>query len=135
MSALAGGCRCGAVRYAATVEPVASGTCHCRDCQYASGGGPAYVLLVPRAGFAITKGTPRAYESLSDAGNRVVRHFCADCGTPLFSERATGPFAAVRAGSLDDPSRYKPGGNIWVGSAQPWHHIDPALPHWDKGPG
>ena len=134
MAALAGGCLCGAVRYEVTAEPVRSSTCYCRDCQYASGGGPAHSLLVPRAGFAITKGAPRGYAKLSDSGNRITRHFCADCGTPLLSDRAGGPFIAIRAGSLDDPAAYTPGGNIWARSAQAWHHIDPALPRWEKGP-
>ena len=44
-----GGCRCGNVRYECTAEPIATLHCHCRDCQYASGGAFATVLLVPAA--------------------------------------------------------------------------------------
>ena len=39
-----GGCRCGAIRNEVTDPPVASVACHCRDCQYASGGGASYSM-------------------------------------------------------------------------------------------
>ena len=42
-----GGCQCGAIRYAVTDEPITAATCHCRDCQYSSGGAPAHALLFP----------------------------------------------------------------------------------------
>ena len=32
------------------------------------------------------------------------------------------------AGSLDDPSRYKPQRDIYTGRAQPWDLMDPDLP-------
>ena len=37
-SEFSGGCRCGSARYRCSAEPTFTGHCHCRDCQYASGG-------------------------------------------------------------------------------------------------
>ena len=33
-----GGCYCGQVRYVAEGEPMVKGQCHCRECQYITGG-------------------------------------------------------------------------------------------------
>ena len=135
MAKMRGGCLCGAVRYEIDGEPFAMGACHCRDCLYVSGGAPANVMILPRAAVTITKGAPRAFTNKSARGNDVSRSFCADCGTPLFSETAAQPqFLAVKAGSLDDPGQFKPIANIWVSSAQPWAHIDPGLARFDKNP-
>ena len=133
MSKLEGGCQCGAVRYEITGALMGVGACHCRDCQYASGGGPNYVALAPKDGFAFTKGEPRRYERAGGSGEMVSRVFCADCGTPLISEGAL-PFHPVKVGSLDDPSSLQPMVHIWTSSAQPWHPIDPALPAFPENP-
>lgn len=136
MSARKGGCLCGAICYELTAEPVASGVCYCRDCQYVSGGAPAYAMTLPRDGVRLTQGSPRVYWKQADSGQRVGRHFCGDCGTPLFAENAGFPaFFTVKVGTLDDPSHFAPvSGNIWVSSAQPWHLIDPSVPRFDTNP-
>ena len=40
----------------------------------------------------------------------------------------------ITAGSLDDPSLYKPTLDIFTSSAQPWDHMDPALTKFPKMP-
>ena len=76
MAELTGGCLCGAIRYSINAEPVMSGACHCRDCQYASGGSAAFVMIFPKSAVRLTKGTPRSYSSLAESGNRVRRSLC-----------------------------------------------------------
>jgi hypothetical protein len=53
--------------------------CHCRACQYASGGAHATSVVVPRGAFRITRGEPKGYASVGDSGGKVTRMFCADC--------------------------------------------------------
>jgi hypothetical protein len=129
-----GGCACKAIRYEVSSEPFAVMECHCRDCQYASGGAAATVAIVPRPAFTLTKGTPKAYTVKGESGGNVTRFFCADCGSPLYSFPGDAPIAAVKAASLDDPSWLKIGGALYVSSAQPWAHIDRNLPAFEKMP-
>ena len=129
-----GGCRCGAVRYEASAEPIAVMECHCRDCQYASGGSHTTAVVVPAAAFRLTQGTPTRYASKGDSGNEVARNFCGACGSPLFSEPPRGAIMVVKAGSLDDPSWLKVGGALYTSSAQPWAHIDDTKMKFEKMP-
>ncbi|HEV2650142.1 MAG TPA: GFA family protein [Rhizomicrobium sp.] len=129
-----GGCMCGAVRYEVSSEPFAVMDFHCRDCQYASGGSHATVVIIPAAAFKLTQGTPKRYTVKGDSGQTVTRSFCGDCGSPLFSEPQSGQIWVVKAGSLDDPSWLQVGGAIYTKSAQPWAHIDPNKAHFDKLP-
>jgi hypothetical protein len=131
-----GGCRCGAVRYECTSEPVFTGHCHCRDCQYASGGPFATVALVPPAALRILQGEVRSFDVKGESGNTVSRKFCPTCGTPLFSQLSgNAPFVAIKAGSLDDPSWLRPAMEIWTDSAQPWSPHGEGLPRVPKNPG
>jgi len=136
-TARTGGCLCGAVRYESVGEPLFSLLCHCRDCQHQSGGAYVAAMRVPAAGFRVTKGQPRLYVSSSDAGNRVTRAFCPECGCPLFIRVSARPeIVGLRVGSLDDPSGFRPEADIFVKSAQPWDHMNPDLPkHLTYPPG
>jgi hypothetical protein len=135
MTALTGGCLCGAVRYEVGGSLKLTMSCHCRDCQYVSGGAPAHVMVAQADDVAVTKGRPREYAVVSAKGNRMGRLFCDVCGTPLFAKNEAHPeILHVKAGSLDDPSRFSVQANIWVSSAPPWHHIDSAVPRFPRDP-
>jgi hypothetical protein len=130
-----GGCLCGAVRYESTGDPVFSLQCHCRDCQRQTGSAYIAAMRVPAAGFRITKGAAKQYVSTSDGGNRVTRAFCGDCGSPIYIQVSTRPdLVGLRVGTLDDPSEFHPEADIFVKSAQPWDHMNPALPKYDTYP-
>ena len=130
-----GGCLCGGVRYELAGEPLFSLLCHCRDCQHQSGSAFIAAMRVPAAGFRIIKGEPRHYVSLSDAGNKVTRAFCAECGCPLFIRVASRPdIVGLRVGSLDDPSEFRPKAHIFCTSAQPWDYMNPDLPRHETYP-
>lgn len=136
MTRYTGGCRCGDIRYEVLAEPLGAGQCHCRDCQYASGGGPSNGLVVPKDKVKLTSGEPAGYESVTAEGNHAVRKFCPRCGTPLFGERSGAPdFIVVLAGSLDDPKVFQPTTAGWVSAAPPWTHVDPGLQTFDRNVG
>ncbi|HTT79073.1 MAG TPA: GFA family protein [Stellaceae bacterium] len=130
-----GGCLCGAVRYESAGAPNFSLLCHCRDCQRASGTAYVAAMRVPSAGFRITRGAPKRFVATSDSGNEITRWFCGDCGSPLYIQVATRPdIVGLRVGTLDDPAQFRPEADIFVRSAQPWDHMDPALPKYDTYP-
>jgi hypothetical protein len=124
----AGGCRCGAIRYEGSVEPVLQANCHCTDCQKSTGSGYAPVFAVPKGSLAIS-GEPKAYTITVDSGATNTRLFCPNCGSQLFTNvSAMADIVFIKAGSLDDPSQYQPTINIYTASAQPWDHIADDIP-------
>ncbi|MCD0506088.1 GFA family protein [Bordetella petrii] len=129
---LTGGCQCGAVRYEITAEPMTAATCHCRDCQYASGGAPAHALLVAPEALRILQGRAHEHSYMGDSGNTVMRSFCQHCGTPLFGGTQGAGYAIVKAGSLDDPEQFRARLGLWTESAPSWHHIDTTIPSFGR---
>jgi hypothetical protein len=133
--AMTGGCMCGAVRYQIDAEPVTAFVCHCRACQYVSGGAGAHVLIAPRGSVRLTRGALRTYWSVADSGAQIGRQFCEICGTPIMSDLESQPdLLVIKAGSLDDPAWFKPTANLWTDAAQPWHRMEPGIPSYAQGP-
>ncbi len=131
---IVGGCMCGAVRYSGTAAPLFLGNCHCRDCQRASGGPYAPAVVVPRASVTIT-GPVKYFAVIGDSGQKVSRGFCAQCGSRLLAMPDFAPhLTSIMAGSLDDPGGFAPTVDIYCASAQPWDHMDPALPKFERAP-
>ena len=129
---LHGGCACGAVRYEAGADPILMLNCHCRHCQQASGAGYAATLVLP-AGAVHFSGELRYYRRSGDRG-AVERGFCATCGSPVALKLERLPdLIALHAGSLDDPSLYKPAMDIFTASAQTWDYMHPDLPKRPQG--
>jgi hypothetical protein len=124
---LTGGCLCGAIRYTISAPLTELRACHCTHCQKTSGAGGSVNAPVPSSAFKLIQGTPKRYVVTADSGRTLYRHFCGDCGSPIYSQRATTPETmALRAGTLDDSSGLKISTNIWTGSACSWDYIDPA---------
>jgi hypothetical protein len=108
-------------------------SCHCRDCQVASGSAFSPTLIMAASAVKVTQGQPAHYEKIAESGNTAKRAFCRDCGTPLFAQSSAGmDYLGLRAASLDDPTWFKAEANVWVGSAQPWDHLDPAIPAFER---
>ena len=130
MSKHTGGCLCGAIRYSVDMGITELRHCHCRDCQRTSGAHGAVVAIVPSEKFKLEKGTPKRYAGKAASGRTLYRFFCADCGSPIYSQRETMPdMMTLRAGTLDDSGTAKIIMHIWTNSARPWSFIDHQLPN------
>lgn len=107
--------------------------CHCRDCQRAGGGAYSPTLVVRAQSLQITHGQPKFHRVGAESGNEATRAFCVDCGSQLFAfSSGRSGFVGIKAGSLDDPSWFKPIADVWVSSAQPWDCLDAAIPKIPK---
>ena len=131
-----GGCYCGAVRYEADTEPQLRAQCHCRECQYISGGGPNPVIGLADSAFHYVKGTPKVFRR-SDLTAPVTREFCGDCGTPLTSRTPAIPgMVLVKAGSLDQTSQFgKPDFAVFTIDKPSWHVVMDGVPAFERMPG
>ena len=129
-----GGCYCGAVRYAAEGKPILKAQCHCRECQYLSGGAPNMFMVMPTDGFRYTQGTPKTF-TRSDIEQPVTREFCSACGTHLTTRRPDLDAVILKIGTLDDPSLYGgPRMAIFTIDQQAFHHVADDLPQFERMP-
>ncbi|MCB1842467.1 MAG: GFA family protein [Halioglobus sp.] len=132
---VSGGCYCGKVRYEAEGEPVMRGLCHCRECQYITGGGANVALAMPLAGFRYVADAPKGF-ARQDLDNAVLREFCPECGTHLTSRPQMLPdLVIIKVGTLDDPSVYgQPDMALYCSERQPFHYLPEGLPQFDRFP-
>jgi hypothetical protein len=131
---LEGGCYCGAVRYEAEGEPIVKAQCHCRECQYITGGSPNMFVLMPLDGFKYTKGTLKQF-ARSDLDRPVTREFCAECGTHMVNRARSVPAMVIKVGTLDDPDLFgQPQMAINTVDKQVFHHIPEGLSAFERLP-
>lgn len=130
-----GRCYCGAIHYEITERPTLRGQCHCRECQYISGGAPNMFLLVPDDAFVITRGQPKAF-TRNDLETPRTRQFCPDCGTHLTTLLPGRGLTVVKAGTLNDPAGDygAPEVAIFLKDAQPFHVVPAGVACFDERP-
>jgi hypothetical protein len=132
---ITGGCLCGAVRYVAVGEPGLMGFCCCRDCQRASGSG-----FIPFMGFAADKvrftGKTVQFASKSLRGGDALRNSCSVCGGLVFGGIVGKDDShTIYAGSLDNPSRFRPAIVIFNRDRPDWVTLPPGLKVFETMPG
>lgn len=131
---LTGGCLCGAVRYRTTAEPKMMASCHCRDCQRATGAAYFPAVAVPTASLTV-RGEVGTYAVRADSGSTVTRAFCKSCGSTLWGWSSAMPDGRnLSAATLDDPRRFVPMAHVFAASAQPWDHLPAGVPHFERMP-
>lgn len=98
---LRGSCRCGAIRFEADLDLMASGTTRC-NCTWCTKTGWWGVLTKP-ASFRLLQGEDRLVPSA--AKQFFPRKRCADCGVEAFSQGDLdflgGPFVAINVRCFD----------------------------------
>lgn len=123
-SKLAGGCQCGAVRFACEAPPENVHVCHCRMCQKAVGGPFAVICPVLKTAFQTTRGELAWFRS----SELARRGFCRDCGTPMIFDYPDYPDIGILVGTFDNPGAIPPVVQYGIESRVPWFRHLPELP-------
>jgi len=127
-----GSCLCGNVTFEFTGDIGDAAYCHCTDCRKTTGSAFNISVGLPLTGFRIVTGTPKEFTKTADSGHELTRHFCGNCGAPLFTSSPTHPETVyVKAGALDDPAVIKPAYQSWTRSRISWATIADDLPGYE----
>lgn len=125
----AGGCFCGQLRFELVAPVDAACYCHCESCRRAAGAPFVVWCTVERGHFRVTRGELAEHAS----SPRVVRGFCAQCGTSItYTHEARPNEIDVTVVTLDDPDPVVPRRHLWVRDKLPWVVIDDGLPQFQE---
>lgn len=107
--------------------------CHCRRCQRQSGTGSAVNAFIETDRLEHLSGELSEHEFATGSGGTQIVVRCAKCGTPVWSHypRLGRKAAAVRVGTLDDPSEVKPDAAIFVADKPEWAPLPEGIPSFD----
>tara|TARA_A200000113_G_C8724781_1_gene309598 strand:+ start:288 stop:689 length:402 start_codon:yes stop_codon:yes gene_type:complete len=131
---ISGGCYCGSLRYEAVGDIEASIQCHCRECQYITGGNPNVIIIMPLRGFEFVKGIPKTFKR-KDIEKALTRFFCENCGTGIGTKNPNRPNSIIlKVGTFDDPSIFKPDIAIFTIDKQKFHYIEDGLKSFERRP-
>jgi len=131
---ITGGCLCGAVRYEYDGETGPANYCHCADCRRCTGSAFNIVVRIEARLFRLVSGNPTGFTKTGDSGNALTRHFCPECGSPLYTSSPRHPESYyLKAGCLDDPAVVRTTHQNWVTSRVPWASIASDLPGFSQG--
>jgi hypothetical protein len=124
-----GQCHCGRVTYEAEIDPDQVSICHCTDCQALTGSPYRVTVICSADQVRMTGGRARIYSKTGDNGRPRFQHFCAECGSPLFTSGEGGPDDwGIRWGSIRQRGQLRPARQIWCRSAVPWINDLAGLP-------
>jgi hypothetical protein len=130
-----GGCLCGALRYEAEGEPSVMGHCYCADCRKASGAG-FIPFMAFRSDAVRFSGATRQFACKAASGRDAVRNSCPVCGGLVFGGTVgVDDSFTIYAGSLDDPSLFRPRIAIFTRGCPDWALIPPGLRVYEGLPG
>jgi hypothetical protein len=130
-----GGCRCGQIRYRATVDGLPNVyACHCRDCQTWSGSAFSLQFFLPEDSLDVT-GEPQIFELTSPDGARTSRQrACGVCFTRIFNTNSARPgMVTMRGGGLDRSDELKVVAHIWTKRKMGGIVIPVGVPSWPEG--
>jgi hypothetical protein len=135
MTPITGGCLCGSLRYEAQGEPQFAGYCYCEDCRKASGSGFVGFMGFPASALRF-RGDAVTHTLTQSDGRKSERNFCPHCGGLVYGGvRGKASEHTIYAGSLDDPSRFKPRIAIFNSQRPAWVPLPQGVAVFERMPG
>jgi hypothetical protein len=105
--------------------------CHCSLCRKSSGTAFATNGFINTADFEIISG--KDYLSIFSFKRGRNRHFCSNCGSPVYSSNEQDPLRyRIRLGILDSDIIERPSSHNFVSSKANWENLDVQLPQYDS---
>ena len=144
---LEGSCHCGRIRFSVhSAQPVPFMRCYCSICRKTAGSGGYAINL--GADYSTLKVTGKRYLRVYQAEitkkdgstetSTAQRHFCGQCGSPLWLYDPTWPeLVHPHAGAIDTPLPAAPEHvHLMLGSRASWAVPEglPTDPHFDEYP-
>tara|TARA_Y100000817_G_C16455068_1_gene366815 strand:+ start:43 stop:459 length:417 start_codon:yes stop_codon:yes gene_type:complete len=125
-----GACLCGEVRVEVS-GPISSIIhCHCSLCRKSSGTAFATNGFVQTEDFTVVKGADTLSQFAFKPGR--LRHFCRNCGSPVYSSNAADPSRVrLRLGILNSDISERPVSHNFYSSRANWEDLDCVLPRYD----
>ena len=114
-------CSCGQLSITVNGDPEFVAACNCLQCQRRTGsvfGVSAYFKddqIIAVAGDSVI------FKTTSDAGRKVKRNFCPDCGSTVFwKAEALEDKTGIAVGCFNDPNFPPPHVTVWTSSRHAW---------------
>ncbi len=125
-----GKCLCGAIHISVVGKIKDIIHCHCSLCRKSTGSAFATNGFVNSAEFKVGSGSEKLKTFIFKPGRK--RHFCTDCGCPVFSSNDEDlSRVRVRLGLFDSDINEKPISHNFVTSKANWEDLDAKLPRYE----
>ncbi len=135
MSKLTGRCLCGSIHYEINAAPLMSAACHCSHCRRQTGTAYSTIAAFPATAFQISGDSLKTYKDMGESGQPVLRQFCGNCGSALFTDvKAMDGVLFVKTGTLDNPDAIEIGAQIWCEQKVSAATLNEVVTNFDRNP-
>ncbi|OJJ68850.1 hypothetical protein ASPBRDRAFT_57417 [Aspergillus brasiliensis CBS 101740] len=123
-----GRCNCTSISITLPAQPERSVACHCLNCKKAGGGSFSINYFINQDDMTIedpSQAMKIYHDPNTSSGNKIQRHFCSSCGSPLFTLSPKVPGKAYLKAALFD-SVSKPESVFFGDKQEEWVSISTA---------
>ncbi|BBB69939.1 aldehyde-activating protein [Undibacterium sp. YM2] len=134
MQTISGQCSCGKIAYHYPAPALQIVACHCGLCRRMTGAALSSYVVVKEAELVFTQGQEllKSYTVTS----RTQRHFCTDCGTPLYNsnQETYAGLSMLYLGTVNQHESLSPRMDIYCENKLPWLSTADSSRHFEQTP-